>query len=932
MTSPLVATKLFAPRLREGVVDRTRLVSRLRVTAQAKLTLVSAPAGFGKTTAVTAWLDATAGEDRAVAWVSLEDGDDEAATFWTYVVAALHGALPDVGGTLLAALQSGQPPSRHLVAQLVNEIGDQSVDVDLVLDDYHLADGPAVAEGVSYLVDHMPPNLHLVVVTRVDPDLPLPRLRARGELVEVRARDLRFTRDETATYLAEVGGLALERADVATLADRTEGWAAALQLAQLSMQGRDDVSSFVAGFAGDDRYVVDYLADEVLSRQTDEVRDFLLCTSVLDRLSGDLCDAVTASTGGRARLEALDRANLFLVALDDRRQWYRYHHLFADVLRAHLEADRPGDVPALHRRASDWYAKADEPAAAVKHALAAGDVDRAADLVEAAVPELGRRRAEATLRGWVDDFPDEVIRRRPLLALGLVGGLMQHNEFAPAEEMLAAVERWLPAIRTRLGGPAGEPDSSDAPSADELVSVDEESLSRVPAAVEMYRAALALVHGDPAATIRHAEVAAAAALPDDHLARGAASALSGLARWTGGDLEAAHAAYAASVDHLLRAGHVADVLGCTITLADLRIAQGRLSEARHAYEEGLRLAVADGPDTPLRGVADMHTGIAEVALERGDLATAREHLLRSQELGEALGLGQNPYRLKAAHAVLAESEGDLVTARDLLVEAERVNLGDFSPDVRPLHARIARIDAALGDLAAARRWLQEHPDPDGDPSYLAEYGQVTRAEVLLAVQRDDGDATSLRALRDLLERLLVHATDGGRTANALDVLVLAALAAEADGDPAAATTALAQAVELGSVEGHVRVVARHGPRVRALLDQVVAEGGSSPYVDGLRAAAARAATPPAHDASTAPTATPGTTRRPTALVEPLSPRELEVLRLLASDLDGPDIARHLVVSVNTLRTHTKNIYAKLGVSSRRAALRRAHELGLPLSG
>ena len=451
--------------------------------------------------------------------------------------------------------------------------------------------------------------------------------------------------------MRDVGGLALGEVDVATLADRTEGWAAALQLATLSMQGRDDVAGFVAGFAGDDRYVVDYLADEVLSRQSAEVRDFLLRTSVLERLAGELCDAVTGRPGGRAMLELLDRANLFLVPLDDRRQWYRYHHLFADVLRAHLDAEHPGEAQTLHRRASDWYAQADEPVAAVRHSLAAADVERAADLVEAAVPALGRARAEATLRAWVDDFPDDVIRRRPVLALGLVGGLMQYNDFGPAEQMLHAVERWLPAIRAHLHLSPEADDraaGTDAPTAGDLVFLDEGALAKVPATVAMYHAAFALVHGDPAATIRHAGLALARAAPGDHLARGAAEALSGLACWTGGDLEAAHRWYSRSVPDLISAGHLADVLGCTVTLADLRIAQGRLAEARQAYDDGLRLA--GGDTAPLRGAADMHTGIAEIALERGDLDTAREHLLRSQELGEALALGQNPYRLKAASA------------------------------------------------------------------------------------------------------------------------------------------------------------------------------------------------------------------------------------------------------------------------------------------
>ena len=760
------------------------------------------------------------------------------------------------------------------------------------------------------------------------PISPLPGCVLVVQLVEVRARDLRFTEEETAAYLAEVGGLDIDQADAAVLAGRTEGWAAALQLASLSMTGREDVRSFVAGFAGDDRYVVDYLADEVLSRQPSDVREFLLRTSVLEHLTGDLCDAITGQPGGRAMLEALDRANLFMVALDDRRHWYRYHHLFADVLRAHLDADLPGESAELHRRASLWYAGAGEAVPAVRHALAAGDVDRAADLVEAAFPALGRDRGEATLRSWVGVFPDDVLRRRPVLALGLVGGLMQYNDFAPAQDLLRVVELWLPAIRDRLGLPPEDAVAgADAPAADELTFVDHGALERVPATVEMYRAALALVHGDPDTTIEHAARAQQLAVPGDHLARGAASALAGLACWTGGDLETAHDRYSRSVAHLLDAGHESDVLGCTITLADLRIAQGRLSEALRSYQDGLDLARSR---TQLRGIRDMHTGVAEIALERGDLATARQHLLQAQELSESLGLGQNPYRLKAASAVLAEAEGDLTAARDLLVEAQAVYLGDFSPDVRPLHSRIARIDLSRGDLASAERWARDHGLSVDEPlDYLREHQLVTWAEVLLHRHRSTGDAAVLAQARTLLDRLLDEAHAGGRIATMLDVLALQAIAAEAAEEQTAADNALARALQQGCAEGHVRVLSRHGEPMKAILDR--ARGVDPGYLCRIRAAMPERSTPAGSPAATAPTP-PRVEGRSDALTEPLSPRELEVLRLLASDLDGPDIARHLVVSVNTLRTHTRNIYAKLGVTSRRAALRRAHELGIPLTG
>ncbi len=455
MSSALVTTKFSVPRVRGVLVPRPRLTTLMDAGNEAALTLVSAPAGFGKTTVLAAWLTRTSGEPRTAAFVSLDESDSHAASFWLYVVTALHSAAPGVGAGVLPLLAAGQPATRTLLTAVLNEVADQQNDVDLILDDYHLADSTEVAEGMTFLLEHRPANLHVVVSTRADPNLPLARLRARGELVEIRARDLRFTVDETASYLTDIGGLPVAPAQVSALESRTEGWAAALQLASLSMQGRDDIGDFIEGFAGTDRHVVDYLADEVLSRQPDEVRDFLERTSVLDLLGGDLCDAVLERTGSRAMLERLERANLFLVPLDDQRNWYRYHHLFADVLQAHLRSEQPELIPALHLRASRWYDGVGEPVPAVRHALAAGAVDGAADLVEAATPGLRRTRQEATIRRWLDDVPDEVVQKRPVLAIAFIGALMSSNEFGDVERRLLQVEAQLPDIAAHLAGGTG---------------------------------------------------------------------------------------------------------------------------------------------------------------------------------------------------------------------------------------------------------------------------------------------------------------------------------------------------------------------------------------------------------------------------------------------------------------------------------------------
>jgi LuxR family transcriptional regulator, maltose regulon positive regulatory protein len=899
MASPLVETKLYPPKLRRSLVARPRLSGRLGRAAESRLTLISAPAGFGKTTVLAEWLAAPTG--RSVAWLSLEESDSQPVSYWTYVITALQAVVPGVGASALLLLQSGQPPVETGLTAVLNELGTVPDDVYLVLDDYHLVEGPDVQAGMTFLLEHLPPQVHLVISTREDPALPLARLRARGQLVEVRAADLRFTLDEVVAYLNGVIGLDLAASDIAALEGRTEGWIAALQLAALSMQGRDDVAGFIAGFAGDDRYIVDYLVEEVLGRQPAEVRGFLVQTSVLDRLSGPLCDAVTGQHGGKAMLESLDRANLFVVPLDDRRRWYRYHHLFADVLQAHLLDEQPDRVAALHRRASHWYEANREPFQAIRHALAAGDVERAAGMVELAIPALRMARQEATIRGFIEAIPDDLVRVRPVLAVGLVGALMSSGELEGVEDRLRQVAGWL------------EPTDGGrwTPRAD-MVVVDQDEFQRLPGVIEMYHAALALVRGDAPATIGHARRAIDRTAEKDHLTRAGASALLGLALWGGGDLEAAHRAYWVAAEGLRRAGYIADVLGCSITLADIRTTQGRLGEALRTYERALRLA-ADQEATVLRGTADMYVGLSQIACERNDLRAATRHLLHAEALGEHTWLPQNPYRWRVAMARVREAEADLDGALDLLDAALGVYMGDFAPNVRPIPALRARVLAAQGRVGEALAWAREQGlSTDDDLSYLREFEHVTLARVLLAQSRAQRGEASIADAARLLQRLLQAAEAGERTGTAIEILVLQALTHHARGNVPGALVALERALTLAEPEGYVRVFVGEGPPMASLLRAAAKQGIALSYVRRLLAAVDRSEAAPAQQ----------------GLIEPLSERELDVLRLLGSDLDGPDIARELTVSLNTLRTHTRNIYAKLGVNSRRAAVRQAAELNL----
>lgn len=879
---PLLTTKLHPPRRRRSLVARPRLAELAVRNRHRALTLVSAPAGFGKTTLVADWF---AGEP-TTAWLSLDPRDDEPERFWSYVLAALGGVAPDVSSETAALLHARQVPLETVVATLINDLETAACDLALVLDDYHVIHDPAIHESVAFLLEHLPPQIRLVIATRADPPLPLASLRADGDLLEVRAADLRFTAEEAATYLNDAMDLTLTAADVGVLEARTEGWIAALQLAALSMQGRADPSSFIDAFAGDDRFILDYLADEVLERQTPEVRDFLLDTSILSRLSGPLCAAVTGQPDAKTVLHDLDRANLFLVPLDDRRTWYRYHHLFGDVLRARLVDEHPERAARLHRLASDWYAANDEPQEAIAHALEGHDPERAAELIELAAPAMQRARQETQLRTWLEALPDGLYADRPVLAMALIGARMATGSIDGLEPLLAIIDSW--ANRT------------EAP-----VVFDEDAYRRLPAMVAVHRAGLALLAGDTDATMRHARRVLDLTGDNDPLQRGAAAALLGLAHWTRGELEAARDRYIQSVACFEGGDYLPDVMGCSLALADILITLGQLGEARRTFESALRHTV----DHPvLRGAADMHVGLSLLDVELNDLDAAAAHLRASAELGEHLGLPQHPYRSRVATARLHEAHGDLPAALTLLTEAAARYHTDYSPEVRPVAALKARVAVELGDVDAGIRWA-EHAGigPDDELSYLHELEHLTLARVLVA----RGSADDLDQATTLLQRLLADADAGHRRGSAIEIQTVLAQAHHAAGRADEAAEALAAALERAEPEGYVRTFLDAGPSITALLRSLRGD------------AAARAA----RLLTTAP-ATETRSRTRTADPDELSERELDVLRLLRSDLTGPDMARELHVSLNTLRTHTKHIYTKLGATNRREAVTRAAELGL----
>ncbi len=892
--APLLATKLHAPTRRDAGVRRARLTDRLG--RRERLVLVAAPAGFGKTSLLTEWLAADPGR---VAWLSLDERDDDPAQFWRYLLAAVDTARPGLADAASAMLAGGSAPTEAVLATLLNDIHLDGERLVIVLDDLHMIGNPAIHQRLAFVVEHLPTNAQLVIATRIDPALPLARLRARGDIAEVRAADLRFTPDEAAQYLNGTMGLTVGADDLARLEDRTEGWIAALQLAALSLQGRADPHDFISGFAGDDRYVVDYLVEEVLHRQPEALRTFLLQTSILGRLSASLADAVAGTGDAAAMLDTLDRTNLFLIPLDDTRQWYRYHHLFADMLRARLIHEQPHLVADLHARASQWFEEHGQTADAIGHAIDAGAFERAARLIAAAAPAMLQQRHEVTVAGWYALLPPQLIRDDPALGIGYAGALLSSGRTDGVEQLLRDAE-------AAAGG----------------ASADVLALRR---GIALYGAAQAMNRGDLATALQQSAVAVELSADGSDLDRGSSHGIRGLVLWALGDLEDARATWVASLEALEKAGHLADTLGGSIALAEILIALGRPAEAEALYRRGLAAGASAEP--PLRGTADMHVGLADVLRESGDLAAAREHLAAAEVLGEYAGLPQNRHRKRMVAARLLHAEGDPAAGLPLLEEAEALYTPDFFPEVQPIASLRTRMLIAAGLLEQAhanerRRSAAQAAAPD-DLSYLAEYDHITHARLLLA----DGTAPSLARAVTLIDRLVEAAERGQRQGVLVELLVLRTLALHRDGRHADAFASLARAVALAEPHGLVRVFADEGEPMRRMLTDLAARHGSTPYLRRLTAAAAAtgpAATGAAHPhrvGSAPPSAA-------TALPEPLSEREREVLRLLATDLSGPDIARQLVVSLNTLRTHTKSIYAKLGVTSRREALTRATELGL----
>lgn len=893
MNSPILKTKLLIPPLQPQLVSRPRLSQTIDQALQTgiRFVLIAAPAGFGKTTAICSWVQQN---HRQAAWVSLDENDNDPTVFWAYVIAALQTTWPDFGAAIEAKLAAALPSSMEsILPELVNELLELAEPVILVLDDYHLISNQEIHAGLAFLLNHQPPQFHLVIATRADPPLPIPRLRAHRVLIELRAEELRFTTREAGILLNEIMGLGLTAEDIDLLERRTEGWGVGLVLAAQSMQGMSDKHKFIADFSGSHHFVLEYLIEEVLDRQAEPVREFLLRTSILDQLCGPLCDAVSGISGSTEILAQLYKDNLFIVPLDLEHNWYRYHHLFGELLANHLNKElMPEEVDKLHRRASLWYEQDENLEKAVQYALSGRDHERAADLIERAASTVIAGGQVKILLQWINALPEEVIKAHPQLLMRLGWSTFLSGKVKQAAEILIKAGQALALV------PAGP----------------ERDLLR--GQLSAMLATLNALTRDLEGAIAQAREALEKLPRQEFSYRARARRALGVCYMLLGDLGKALQQLEAARILALEGQNQFLASEVLSQIATLRKHQGQLKKAYQAYRQILdQFAVPEEAPPACLGFV----GLAEIALEGNDLPAAEKYLETGIKLAYKGNIG---YPLQPAFLIqglLRQAQGDRQGAREAIAKGQSLSQagGGSLESILGLAGFQVRLSLQLGELERAQQWARGEQLP-GDwsfenlPFVLYEIQQSLLARVYLS----SGEMVKVFAI---YEHMCTPARDGGRLARVIELSLVCALALQAVGREREAFEMFQDCLDLAEPGGYLRLFLEAGESVRSLLEQAAARGHKAGYVAGLLSALGR---PPADIREAAAVV------RPQALVEQLTIRELEVLRMICEGCSNQQIAGALGVSVNTIKKHTSNIYGKLGVRNRAQAVIRAREIEL----
>lgn len=894
MATPLLTTKLYIPQTSPDLVSRPHLISKLNAGMRVKFVLISAPAGFGKSTLMSEWARTI---DKPVTWLSLDENDNNLKRFLSYLIAAIRQIDGSIGESILASLEStDNPPIEPAITILINEIAVSGVEFSLVLDDYHLITSHKITEALIFFLDHLPSNAHLVISTRVDPVLPLSRYRARRQMVEIRHDDLRFTKAEVTTFLNDLFGLDLSSTDIQMLFSRTEGWISGLQLAALSMEGRQDKHEFIAAFSGSHHYIIDYLVDEVLARQPEEIQTFLCQTSILDRFSASLCNDVLEISNSKEILQALDRANLFLIPLDYEHTWYRFHHLFAEFLRQRLGEREPEDVSKLHRRSSEWLENNGFINEAINHSLAGEDFERAAQLVESVGTAMMMRSEFDQLSSWLDGIPQQMVVAWPWLCIIRAWMCQRWARLDEAEENLQYAERAL------------EDENTPEP-------VGGKDVIRGQAAA--IRALIALNRAQIPQSMEYANQALAH-LPVNHFNRAVASLALGTAKGVTGDFDGAIKIFGEARRDSLAVGNRILAQAVLLQMGRVLAMQGRLHQSAEVFHEAVQLTYRK-TNLKIPYASGACVLLANIYREWNDLDTAYALLKEGIEIGV-------PSKMVDAVCIGNAILSQIYLARGNLEEAERAcqeanRMVKTIPDPEPeamtitLDCRV-RLQLAAENYLEASKLVQEHGlDVRDEILYFHELEHIVLARVLIYSGRENPDNGHLLTdAQELIARMLEVAKPVGCMREVISLLVLQALAFKARGNDDQALSLLEEALMLAEPEGYIRTFVDEGDQMEELLRQAANRGIATVYVNKLLAAFEPIGVDKQHI--------------PQPLIEPLSERELEVLRLLATELTGPEIARELIISLNTMRTHTRNIYSKLNVNSRLAAINKAIELNL----
>jgi LuxR family maltose regulon positive regulatory protein len=889
------------------VVSRPRLLKKLNEVKDCKLALISAPAGFGKTTLLSDWIDQV---KMSAAWISLDSGDNDIVHFLIYMIASLHQIKKDVGRVALTMLETPQPPPVETVlAALINDITSMQKDFVLVLDDYHVITESPVHKAIMFLLEHLPRKMHLVFTTRSDPPLPLGRLRSLNQLIELRMTDLCFTTDETSVFFNKKLSLGLSHGEIVMLESRTEGWIAGLQLAALSMQGRKDIAGFIKEFKGDNRYIFDYLMEEVLNRQPEHIQSFLIQTSILDRLSGPLCDAVTGQKNSQQILNDLEKADLFIFPLDNERQWFRYHHLFADLLAHRLQQTHSDLLPELRKRAGEWCVRSGMKDQAVSHVLAAGDTEWATSLIEEIAEDIWDRGQQAKLMRWFEALPDELIDSNIQLCILYARALNISGHQEAAEKKLQIAERLLGSTEDRITV------TSSSVSGPPFKLGRDELKGRIAVILSF----VAAYKGDMLRLMQHARQAMESLHEKDLTWRAVAAVALGFVHgWSGdGDLMSARYAFSEAKKISEISGNSYFYIYASSCLAGIDALQGRLRQAEETYQYLLKYAEENGmSQTSMTG--SIFGSWGGILCEWNKL----EEGIRLIEKGIKLAaLGHDIVLLSSNRIQMARASfliGDLSRAQRVIQKIENT-VSEFQIPPWLIHwasALKAEIWLASGNMDVVSHWVKERGlDIDDELTNRREYEHLALARFLMVQDRLD-------EAEQLLTRLIRSAESGTRVYSLIQMRLLKALTAQKRGDKKAALDELRQALYLGEPGGFFRSFIKEGHRVAELLEIVLEEEKaeragkkaefSQNYIKKILLAF-KADVPP---------------QKVKDLVDPLSERELEVLTLIAGGLSNQEIARKLFISLNTVRTHTKNINSKLNVHSRTQAAARAKELDL----